>query len=398
MTAQIATLGETTDPAIRAVEAAKSFVPRIKELARKMELDRRVDSDLIMDMDAAGLFSVVQPRMWGGAGLGPRELSDVLEVLGGADCSTAWIAAFYNVHNSWLARFPRETQQQLYGNGDSVRCAATFAPPGMAERVDGGYRITGRWPYCSGIWDATHVMLTCIVDGDLGSFIVRKEDVELIDDWHMASMSATGSISVAIKDHFVADGWWMPINRIMSADQHEGTFHPEATSRYPATVFALSNPSIYLGALLDAVEAGRERLLTSRPQGHQRIHHPGARMRWAEVYEAAQVMRFLRDGAINEIIARADSGRPLTPADAARQGMHDLALVHGIKDAFRKLVDGSGSSVYKSDDRVRRAQGDVAVYATHALGPDYDVHIDRHARAILGYEEQVSTDPTVRVS
>ncbi|MGW8202271.1 hypothetical protein ACWGM0_06955 [Sphingomonas bisphenolicum] len=208
--------------------------------------------------------------------------------------------------------------------------------------------------------------------------------MELIDDWHLASMSATGSISVAIKDHFVADGWWASIGRIMSADQHDGTFHAEPVYRYPATIFSLSNSPIYLGALLNAVEVGRERLLTSQPQGHQRIHHPGARMRCAEVYEATQIMRFLRDGALNESVARAKSGRPQTPADAARQGMHDLALIHGIKDAFRKLVDGSGSSAYKADDPVRRAQGDVAVYSTHALGPDYDVHIDRHARAIFG--------------
>ncbi|MGW8202272.1 acyl-CoA dehydrogenase family protein [Sphingomonas bisphenolicum] len=121
-------------------------MPRIKELARKMELDRRLDDDLIADMDKADLFSIVQPKMWGGAGLGPRELPAVLETIGSADCSTAWITVFYNVHNFCLCRLPRKTQEKLYGNGESVRFAATFAPPGMAERVDGGYRITGRSP------------------------------------------------------------------------------------------------------------------------------------------------------------------------------------------------------------------------------------------------------------
>ena len=78
-------------------------------------------------------------------------------------------------------------------------------------------------------------------------------------------------------------------------------------------------------------------------------------------------------------------------------GVEQKATGPEIKDAFRKLVDGSGSSVYKSDDPVRRAQGDVAVFATHALGPDYDVHIDRHARTLLGYGA-APTDPKTRVS
>lgn len=262
--------------------------------------------------------------------------------------------------------------------------------------MEGGYCITGRWPYCSGAWHATHILLTCVVDNDLGFFIVPKAEVELIDDWYMASMSATGSISVAVKDHFVADGWWSPIIRIFSPDLHDGVFHAEKSFRYPTNVFQYGNSSIYLGALLNAVELGRERLRTSRPQGHLRIEHPGARMRWAEVYEEAQMLRFLRDGAIEQTVTRADSGRPRAPEDAAKAGLHDLALIHGIKNSFRKLIDGSGSSVYKLDDPARRAAGDVAMYATHALGPDYDVHIDRHARSLLGHDS-APTDPKVQL-
>lgn len=397
MNAQVATLGESLDAGEALLERARDFVPRIKELARTMEQNRRLDDELINAMDDAGLFSIITPKRWGGAGLGPRELAAVLEVIGSADCSTGWITSFFNIHNNWLCRFPRETQEQLYKGRSSVRCAATFAPPGKAERVEGGYRISGRWPYCSGVWHASYVLLTCIVDTDLCFFVVPREEIELIDDWHMASMSATGSISVAVKDLFVSDGWWAPIGQIFSAEHHEGVFHEERSMHYPTSAFQFCNGSIYLGALLNAVELGRERLSTSRPQGHLRILHPGARMRWAEVYQAAQVMRFLRDGAMEQAIEFAESGRPPALEDAAKLGLHDLALIHGVKDAFRKLVDGSGSSIYKVDDPVRRAQGDAAMYATHALGPDYDVHIDRHARWMLGCEP-APTDPQVRVA
>ena len=87
-------------------EVARGFVPRIRDLARKMELDRRLDDDLVEDLEAAGLFSVIVPKRWGGAGLGPHELNEVMETVARGDVSTAWVTGFYNFHNWFLCRFP----------------------------------------------------------------------------------------------------------------------------------------------------------------------------------------------------------------------------------------------------------------------------------------------------
>src|ERR1700730_1385554 len=112
-------------------EAAEGFVPEIRRRALKMERARRLDDDLVDAMDAAGLFSVIVPKRWGGAGLGPREVNEVnrvSEILGSADCSTAWVSTFFIFHNWFLCRFPLEVQQQLYKERSSVRCAAVWAP------------------------------------------------------------------------------------------------------------------------------------------------------------------------------------------------------------------------------------------------------------------------------
>src|SRR5215831_15137083 len=85
-------------------EAGRGLVPRIRELARQMEVARRLDDDLVEDMDAAGLFSVVVPKRWGGAGLGPHELNEVIEIVATGDISTAWVTGFYNLHNWFLCR------------------------------------------------------------------------------------------------------------------------------------------------------------------------------------------------------------------------------------------------------------------------------------------------------
>ena len=64
-----------------------------------MELARRLDDDLVADMDAAGMFSILVPGCWGGPGLGPRELNSIVEVIAHGDVSTAWVTSFYNLHN-----------------------------------------------------------------------------------------------------------------------------------------------------------------------------------------------------------------------------------------------------------------------------------------------------------
>jgi 3-hydroxy-9,10-secoandrosta-1,3,5(10)-triene-9,17-dione monooxygenase len=156
--------------------AAREFVPEIRRRALKMERARRLDDDLVDAMDAAGLFSVVVPKRWGGAGLGPHQVNRVAEIIGSADCSTAWLTSFYIFHNWFLCRFPLEVQQELYKDRSSVRCATVWSPPGTAARVDGGFRVTGRWGYASGILHAPYALCPAMVDNSPYWFIVPREN------------------------------------------------------------------------------------------------------------------------------------------------------------------------------------------------------------------------------
>jgi alkylation response protein AidB-like acyl-CoA dehydrogenase len=376
-------------------EAAQGFVPEIRERALKMERARRLDDDLLDAMDAAGLFSVLVPKRWGGAGLGPREVNRIAEILGSADCSMAWVSTFFIFHNWFLCRFPLEVQQQLYKDTASVRCAAVWSPPGTAERVDGGYRITGRWGYASGVLHAPYALVPAIVDNSAYWFIVARKDLELSDDWDMASMVATGSVTIATKNTFVPDGWGIEIKKLMSATGHAGVFHKEDVYRQSFSVLSMGTPSICLGALDAAVELGRERLRTSKPFGISRIERVPSRIRWVRAYEAARVARLLRDATTEDAIQRAQSGQPLTIEEEARMGLHGVSVMQGIKDAARLLVDGFGTSGYRADDQIRRISSDVAMITTHALGGDYDIVMDRHARWVLGLGMEAG-DPATR--
>ncbi len=369
----------------RLYTAAESFLPRIREIAPRMQTERRLDDALIEDMERAGLFSVIVPKRWGGSGLGPHEANRLAEMIGSADTSTGWVSAFYMLHNWFLCKFAPDVQEELYAGRNSVRAPAVFGPPGTAVRDSGGYRVSGRWPYGTGAWHGSHALVPAMVGDAMHWFIMRRADVELIDDWHMEAMSATGSVTIAASNVFVADDWHCDIRRLVSAEGYPGAgFHNELVYRLPFTALLMVSLSPCLGGLDRAVELAREKLPRSMPLGIPRIERPAARIRWAEAYEKARVLRLVRDNVTEEAIRAGTAGEQPTPQSEAEAQLHLVFFVHGAKDALRQLIDGLGSSTYRRNDPIFRITQDVGVLATHAQGPDYDVVMDRHARGLLG--------------
>jgi hypothetical protein len=115
-----------------------------------------------------------------------------------------------------------------------------------------------------------------------------------------------------------------------------------------------------------------------------RIERPMARMRWVNAYQTARIMHLIRDAATEEALQIARRGIPQTLEEEARNGLHGVTILRTVRDALRELVDGNGSSGYRSDNILRRMSQDIAMISTHAVHGEYDVMMDRHARWLLG--------------
>lgn len=376
---------DASSPRSSLADAARAFVPTIRQLARQMELARRLDDDLVEAMDAAGLFSVVVPKRWGGAGLGPHELNEVVEIVASGDVSTAWVTGFYNFHNWFLCRYPLKVQEKLFAGRASVRSAAILSSPGTANRVDGHLRVSGRWGYATGMLHASHALVPAVIDGEFFWVIVPREQLEIVDDWDVAAMAATGSVTIEAKDAVVPESWAMPFGKMMSATDHDGTFHQEEVMRLPFSVLKFAMSSLFVGALDAAVEMARERLNTaSGVNSPARIERPLARVRWVNAYQSARIMHLVCDAATEEAIQIARRGTPQTLEEEASGGLHGATILRTVRDTLRDLVDGNGSSGYRSDNHLRRMSADVAMLSTHAVHGEYDVMMDRYARWLLG--------------
>ena len=286
-------------------------------------------------------------------------------------------------------RLPLSAQQRIYGDGPGyILAAAPLAPGGTATPVLGGFRVTGKWRYASGILHAGWTFASCIADIDGKKIpymcLLPIGAVTVHDDWHMAGMGATSSTNISATDVFVPEDMALEMERFFSADRHPGVAHPEAIYHYPLLPGLLAMlAAVALGSAEGALQLARERLSSTAPWGVRRIDRATSRMRWIEASQDLRCARLLYVDMLRRAIQQGETAQQWTPAE---QGQHELDLVtvtHISKDAVASLLDGFGTSVYQLGDPLQRHFRDLCMLASH-LGNDWDVVVERSARFILG--------------
>src|SRR6266516_1788513 len=127
---------------------AEALVPVLRERAPRAEELRRLPDETIADLHRTGLFRILQPGRVGGSELPFRSIVELVAVIGRGCGSTAWVLANLAAHHWLLGMWPQQAQDEIWGESpDNLIGSALIFPRGRAKRVDGGYRITGRWPF-----------------------------------------------------------------------------------------------------------------------------------------------------------------------------------------------------------------------------------------------------------
>jgi len=181
---------------------------------------RTLPHDAVALLRTLGLFWLKTPAELGGTPLPPVEFSDVIEELAYIDTSTAWAAMIgagcNGLTGGWL---PEDGARRVFAAADGVRpvVAGQLAPRGTGHPVRGGYLVSGRWAFSSGIVHADWLIGAFKPDHrEPGSeaaapaglplmivFLVPKDQAEVIDNWHVAGLQGTGSLDFSLDGVFV---------------------------------------------------------------------------------------------------------------------------------------------------------------------------------------------------
>ena len=242
------------------LERAYALLPKLRERAATTEEMRRLPPETEQDLHTAGLFRILQPKRVGGSELDYVALVDFADVVALADASVAWNLANLASHHWMLGMFDPRAQDLIWKDNVNALIASSFVfPAGRATKVAGGYTLSGRWPFSSGVNSSTWNMLAGIVSSEDDAdgveyriFLLKQDDYKIIDTWNSTGLKGTGSNDVEAKNVFVPDYMTLAVKDVAGGATPGSGVNPGPL--YALPVFALF-PFVLSGAALGNAQA-----------------------------------------------------------------------------------------------------------------------------------------------
>ena len=242
------------------LERAQALVPKLRERAAITEEKRSLPAETERELHDSGLFRILQPKRVGGSELDYVALVDFADVVAQADASVAWNLTNLASHHWMLGMFDRRAQDEIWNESPDTLIASSFIfPAGRARKTKGGYILSGRWPFSSGVNSSTWNMLAGIVSSDDEAdgveyrvFLLKKADYKIIDTWTSTGLKGTGSNDVEAKEVFVPEHMTLAVRDVAGGPTPGSAANPSAL--YALPVFALF-PFVLSGTALGNAQA-----------------------------------------------------------------------------------------------------------------------------------------------
>ena len=355
---------------------ARELCSVIRDHAAEAQERRRLSDPVIAALHEAGLFRMCLPAEFGGEEVDPWTTVETIEAISYADGSTGWNFMIGSETNGLAAgSMLREQAEEIFGGTPEPKiifCGAA-GPPGTAEKVKGGWSVSGQWAYVSGCHQCDWFFGTAVVveDGqpvlsDQGipsvrMFLIPMEDVQILDTWDVSGMRGSGSHDVLGENIFIPDA---------RAESMLGmpTWHDSPIFHFPMQAkIAYNKAAVALGvaraALDDFIEIAAEKKafgtgtsIRDLPNTQAQIAESEARLGSARSYLREQleiVWQLVRDGIVP------------TNKDLATLR---LACTYGVQasiDAVDRVVRLTTTTGNRMDCPLERYLRDVRAVAGH---------------------------------
>jgi alkylation response protein AidB-like acyl-CoA dehydrogenase len=197
------------------VRRAQEMAETIRGYSAQIDQERRLPAQFVEQMREAGFFHALLPKDYGGHELDPINASRVVEEISRGDASAGWCVMLAAQSCGFSGFIPAEHARAIWGNGGIV--AGTARPIGRAVAVDGGFDVSGRWPFASGSSHADWFAAECIIyDGDqkrlddngnekTKMLFVPAAEVTIHDTWDTLGLRGTASNDFSIDHAFVPE-------------------------------------------------------------------------------------------------------------------------------------------------------------------------------------------------
>ena len=192
-------------------------------------------------LKASGIARILQPARYGGCEASFAGMVDILRTIGQGCGSTAWCLAQYIGHNFMVAQRAPPAQEAVWRDAPDNLVSGILIPLlGHATKVAGGYRLTGQWPFVSGVNNADWCFLSGMVgnaDGGVPEeryFLVPRRQITIVQTWDAMGLHGSGSDDVKVADLIVPEHMTLPIGYLKGGETPGNRLHPAPLYRSPS--------------------------------------------------------------------------------------------------------------------------------------------------------------------
>ena len=367
---RVAEPGELVDHEVvdNAVKITKDLFDRAEEAERLERLpDENIDA-----LRNAGILRLTAPRTVGGRQASAETTLRVTEQLATGCGSTAFVTSLYAVAPYLIGRMSDECQAEVFAKDDSM-VVNTFNPGGNAEPDGDGFRLSGKWPFCTGQHHADWAVMSAFVPTgdvfpDIGFCLVPRSEFTSSDDWQVTGLAGTGSATLTLPETFV------PSHRVMLlSDLLGGNFSSTLANTNPyyrAPILPLPFAGL-AGVALGLAQAAFD-LLSERIGRRAITYTTYFRQADATVthLQMAEVQMKIDEAAFHALrVAQiADRNDPDLDLEARARCRADCAWVlRRCKEATDMVQAASGASAIHRRDPLQRIIRDMNAYSVHSL-------------------------------
>lgn len=375
-------------------DAALRIAPLLAEHAAQSDSARQVAPASVEAMTAAGMWRILTPRTHGGWEAGLCAQIETLLVVAEADPAAGWVQMVLNAHAWLVGNFPTECQDEVFATGPDTRVPGTLAAQGRARKVEGGWRLDGRWQFASGVDHGDWLMIGAIADHLPQSstralhVIVPKSDVVVDDTWYTLGLRGTGSKDVVAEDVFVPEHRSIPTALLSNGHSPYGERHATHLNRLPLLVCL----SVQLAGAVIGIARGALEVHVARTSARHDVYTGGAKaaeagiqMRIAEATTEITTAELLVRAAAERCDEVAGTGERLTMPERAELKWHAAYIVELCRRATERIFAHSGAhSIYDDSPLLGRFR-DVNTACHHAIA-DLDTNAQMYGRTRLGLD------------
>ena len=355
------------------VQSARALVPKLKERAAQTERDRKVPVETIAEMQAAGLFDILKPKMYGGFEMDPQVFYDVQMTLAEGCMSTAWIYGVIGVHNWQIALFDPQAAQDVFGKDQKTLIASTYMPKGQVTPVEGGFKFSGRWGFSSGIDHCDWVFLGGLIFNpgqppEYRTFLLPKSDYEVVDTWHVMGLKGTGSKDIVVKDVFVPEcRTHKASDGFMGTNPGRNTFTSDLYKLPFGQIFVRAVSTAAIGGLQGALDTFLDfAKVRVGDMGNKTSEQAPAQLAASETALAIDEMKLILNRNFDVLMGKIRAGQPLDNINQRLLFRHQASQVvdRSAKHAYQLFSACGGRGIF-TDFPLHRYMHDIMAARGH---------------------------------